>query len=216
MGSKEFDIKTGVTSGLEWAMIRLPKTGEKECGDVHLIEKYRDKALLAVIDGLGHGVNAARASNRAKYLIKKSNKESIINIVTDCHQKLKKTRGVVMSLALVDSWEQTVSWTGVGNVSGVLIPVDNINTLNTERILLRNGIVGYKLPALKASVLPIKKGDILVFSTDGVKNGFTEQLDPAKTIDGIAKYIANNYFKKSDDALILAARFIGEDVNEET
>lgn len=205
------NIESGLTSGLKWCMARLPKKGEKKCGDTHFIEKYRDKALLAVVDGLGHGKSAARASTRAKYLMKESNNESLINIVNYCHQKLRSTRGVVMSLALVDSWEQTLTWLGVGNVKGILLPGINTNGSKIESIILRHGIVGYNLPSLQASVLPISVGDMLIFTTDGVRDGYINKVDLDRPLSEIVDSIASDYFKRSDDALILVARFVGEE-----
>jgi serine/threonine protein phosphatase PrpC len=217
MSSEKFNIESGFTSGLEWCTAKLPKKGEKKCGDAHLIEKYRDKALLAVVDGLGHGKSAARASTRAKYLMKESNNESLINIVNYCHQKLRSTRGVVMSLALVDSWERTLTWLGVGNVQGILLPGINANGTKTESIILRHGIVGYKLPVLQATMLPIAVGDMLIFATDGVRDGYLSEIDSNNsTLNEIVEFIASDYFKSSDDALILVARFVGEKNDAQT
>lgn len=216
MSAEELNIKSGYTSGLEWSMIRLPKKGEEQCGDLHLIKKYRDKALVAVMDGLGHGEKAAYASTRAKHLIKKCKNESLINIIDYCHQNLRGTRGVVMSLALVDSWEQTLTWIGVGNVKGVLVPGTNSSGSIQESIISRQGIVGYKLPSLQASVLPIAVGDILIFTTDGVQNEYIDRIDDSSAPSDIVEYIASNFFKESDDALIFVAKFVGKERDEET
>lgn len=214
----EFDegkIESGYTAVLKWSMMSLPKRGEQTCGDAYLIKKYRDKALIAAIDGLGHGKGASMASQRAKYLLDSFNNESIINLMTHCHKKLKNTRGVVMSLALVDAWEETMTWLGVGNVEGVLLSEDSHKS-KPESIMLRHGIVGYKLPALQASIIPIKIGDLLIFTTDGVKQNYLEKIDLDSSTDEIVKQIAGNFFKESDDALILAARFTGEKNNGKT
>lgn len=216
MSTKQLNIKSGYTSGLEWSMIRFPKEGESVCGDLHLIKKYRDKALVAVMDGLGHGEKAAYASTRAKHLIKECKNESLINIVDYCHQNLKNTRGVVMSLALVDSWERILTWIGVGNVQGSLLPGENANESDNESIILKQGIVGYNLPSLQASVLPISVDDMLIFTTDGIQNGYIDKIDAGTDPEKIVEYIASNYIKKSDDALILAARFVGEERDEKT
>lgn len=216
MNIKDFDIESGYTSGIKWCMIRIPKEGEDHCGDLHVIEKYRDKALVAVIDGLGHGQSAADASRRVKYLIKESSYESIINIIDYCHQKSKDTRGAVVSLAIIDSWERTLTWLGVGNVQGILVPGGNSNGKDYQSLVSRKGIVGYKLPSLQASVLPISVGDMLIFTTDGVQNSYIDNVDANNEPQEVVEFIASNYFKKSDDALILAARFLGEETHEET
>lgn len=210
MEFNEAKIESGCTSVLKWSMISLPKLGERVCGDEYLIKKYRDKALIAAIDGLGHGKSASLASQRAKYLLDSFNNESIINLMTHCHKKLKNTRGVVMSLALVDAWEKTLTWLGVGNVEGVLLSADKKKSAS-ESIIHRHGIIGYKLPALQASIIPIAIGDLLIFATDGVRENYLEKIDIESSTNEIVELIAHNFFKQSDDALILAARFTGED-----
>ncbi len=210
MDFEKLHIESGNTSGLRWSMVRLPKEGETKCGDSYLIKKYRDKALIAAIDGLGHGKSASEASERTKYLLETFNNESIINLVNHCHQKLRSTRGVVMSLALVDTWEKTLTWLGIGNVKGVLLAGDSTEESETESIILKHGIVGYKLPTLQASILPISIGDLIVFTTDGVEENYLEDVDSESEPKEIVKYIAQNHFKRTDDALILVARFTGE------
>lgn len=216
MISDEYDIESGTEPGLKWSVIRAPKEGEKECGDIHLIKKYRDKVLLAVIDGLGHGKSAAIASQRAKYLLETFSNESLINVMNYCHNELKRTRGVVMSVAVVDAWEKTLTWIGVGNVQGVLLPANYSEDTKTESIILRNGIVGYKLPSLQASIVPISVGDTLIFATDGVRSDYISKVNADHSTEDIVEYISANYFKKHDDALILAARFVGEDTDVQT
>lgn len=121
-----------------------------------------------------------------------------------------------MSLALVDSWERILTWIGVGNVQGSLLPGENASESDNESIILKQGIVGYNLPSLQASVLPISVDDMLIFTTDGIQNGYIDKIDAGTDPEKIVEYIASNYIKKSDDALILAARFVGEERDEKT
>jgi hypothetical protein len=59
-----------------------------------------------------------------------------------------------------------MTWLGVGNVQGVLMRADAKKGKVKESLLLRGGVVGSQLPALQATVIPIVKGDTLVFATD--------------------------------------------------
>lgn len=206
-------IDSGNTSGLKWSMISMPKAGEQKCGDAHLVTKNHEKALIAAIDGLGHGERAFRASQKAKSLLEQFSNEPIINLVNHCHEELKSTRGVVMNLALIDSWEKTLTWIGIGNVSGILMSVNKKGESDIESIISRHGIVGYKLPSLQASIIPIAVGDLLIFTTDGVHQHYLEKINFQKSTDDIVEFIAKNYFKRTDDALILAVRFTGEENN---
>ena len=76
-------------------------------------------------------------------------------------------------------------------------------------VLLRNGLVGYQLPALQASLVPIAPGDLLIFATDGIRVGFTQELVPTDPPQLMADHILNRFFKGTDDALVLVVRYLG-------
>lgn len=211
MGDEELHIDSGNGIGLKWSMTSLAKVGEQKCGDSYLVTNNNEKALIAAIDGLGHGESALRASQRAKFLLKKSSNETIINLVKNCHKGLRNTRGVVMNLALIDSRKKTLTWIGIGNVSGILMSGNEDGDSDVESVISRHGIVGYKLPALQASIVPVSVGDLLIFTTDGVRQHYLEHVNLQDNTEAIVKFIATNYFKRTDDALILAARYTGED-----
>ncbi|HXF09845.1 MAG TPA: hypothetical protein VN625_03605, partial [Desulfuromonadaceae bacterium] len=78
-----------------------------------------------------------------------------------------------------------------------------------EHILLRGGLVGYQLPSLHASVLPLMPGDLLLFATDGLHVGFDQRINLTETPKQIADGILTRHFKGTDDALVLAVRYLG-------
>src|ERR1041384_6057447 len=49
---------------LDWAVASAPLEGEPESGDLHLVKGISTGLLLAVVDGLGHGVEAAAVARR--------------------------------------------------------------------------------------------------------------------------------------------------------
>lgn len=193
---------------LQWSVSRSLKKGETDCGDAYLVVEQDRKALIAVIDGLGHGSMAAKASQRTVELLEAYNNQSLITLIKDCHSGLRDTRGVVMSLALINFCEHTLAWIGIGNIDGVLMLSDEEDNVRTERVVQRSGIVGYKLPFLQVSVYPISFGDILIFTTDGVKSEYLENIDLYKSPEEIVG-ISSSFFKDSDDALIFAAKYKG-------
>lgn len=114
-----------------------------------------------------------------------------------------------MSLAKINFREDTVTWIGVGNVDGALLLVNNEERSKTERFLLRGGIVGYKLPFLQATITPIAQGDLFICSTDGVQISYLGKIDVNAESEKIVEGISSKYFKRSDDALILVAKYLG-------
>ena len=110
---------------LEWGVAARALPGERASGDLHLVETFTGGVLVAVVDALGHGEDAAVAARLAVATLAKYASEPVDALVQRCHQALRRrTRGVVMSLASFDATERTMTWLGIGNVEGFLYSAD--------------------------------------------------------------------------------------------
>lgn len=194
---------------LDFGIAKFVRPGETESGDCHLVCTHEDGTLLAVMDGIGHGVEAANASHIASSVLQANIDEPIISLVQLCHKSLLKTRGVVLSLAFVDPVHSMMTWLGVGNVQGMLMRAGAKKGVVQETLLLRGGVVGGQLPPLQATVLPIYGGDTLVFATDGVRDTFVESLSPLEGPQHAADRLLRVYHHGNDDALVFMARYNG-------
>lgn len=209
MNTIKNNIESDTISHLKWGAVTLPKEGHRICGDRYLVKEHRDKILVGAIDGLGHGKEAAEASQKAIEVLQNFSSDSLITIVNRCHKDLKQTRGVVMSLALFDIWDRSMSWISIGNIDGVLLRHDKDATKKKRNLVLRGGVVGYKLPMLQASIYEIAPGDTLIFTTDGVESDYIDNINSQSTPKETVEYVASNYFKPSDDSLVLVAQYLG-------
>lgn len=196
------------SSILDWGFAAASLPGQAACGDAHLVCPFEDSVLMAVVDGLGHGVEAAAAADQAVDTLRAHPGESLIRQLRHCHRALTGTRGVVMIVAVFDGREQTLTWLGVGNVQGVLHRADPQAVPRSEGLLSRGGVVGLQLPILQASVMTVSAGDLLVFATDGVGPAFAEQVVPARP-QAMASQLLTEHAKGTDDALVLVGRYRG-------
>ncbi|MBI3787740.1 MAG: stage II sporulation protein M, partial [Ignavibacteriales bacterium] len=103
---------------IEWGVSVVPMKGQAESGDRHLVKCLPRGCLVAVIDGLGHGDEAANAAKAAVAILETFAHESLISLIRRCNEQLRSYRGVVMSLAFFDANDETMAWLGVGNVEG--------------------------------------------------------------------------------------------------
>lgn len=194
---------------VEYGVAKFALLGQPESGDQYLVSCNHKGVLIAAIDGLGHGEEAASAANTALSILKAAADEPIISLVELCHEKLRATRGVVLSLASIDTSHGLMTWLGVGNVEGVLMRADPQKGNGLETLLLRGGVLGSQLPPLQATVLQISQGDTVYFGTDGVRRNFVQSLtareNPQKAADRILRQFRNG----NDDALVLVARLTG-------
>jgi phosphoserine phosphatase RsbX len=189
----------------EWGVAGSTSPGQSESGDRHVVCSIPDGILVAVLDGLGHGSEAAAAATKGVRVLEDSAPDPIISLVRRCHQELRATRGVVMSIASLSISYGLMTWMGVGNVQGVLRRSRN----SQEQLLLRAGVVGVQLPPLQAAVLPLVPGDALIFATDGVRSDFAQAPLYIDSPQKAADNIVSRFAKGNDDALVLVAKFLG-------
>jgi negative regulator of sigma-B (phosphoserine phosphatase) len=194
---------------VEYGVSKFVLPGQGESGDHHLVCCNRNGILVAAIDGIGHGEEAGNAAKAAATLLRGAADQPIISSMERCHEKLRSTRGVVLSLAAIDHEHGMMTWLGVGNVQGVLVRCDTRKGNVQETLLLRAGVVGSQLPALQATVLPIARGDTLFFVTDGVRSDFSVSLSARENPQRAADRILEQYRSGTDDALVLVTRFTG-------
>ncbi len=211
MGALNEDERTlRSATRLEWAVALRPRPGEEESGDLHVVQPFPGGTLLAALDGLGHGAEAATAARAAVESLRTNAQDSVISLVRRCQRDLQETRGVVMSLASFSALDSSLTWLGIGNVEGVLVRADQGANPARESLLLRGGVVGYRLPVLSASVLTVNHGDVLAFATDGVDVAFTAEVTATTALQPLADRILGQWSKTTDDALVLVARFTAE------
>lgn len=197
----------GKTRFVEWGVAARALPGEQESGDRCIVLDHPGAVLIAVIDGLGHGPEAAAAAMVAIEAIEERPSVSPQAVLEHCHHRLKRTRGAALSIAVIDA-PGSLAWVGVGNVEGRLFRVDR---RERESILLRGGIVGYQLPSPRVTRHDVTSGDVLIFATDGIQPAFADNLSLPASPQRVADEILAGYFRGTDDALVLVARLVGSE-----
>ena len=192
---------------VEWAAARAVAHGQHDSGDEYCVRSFDHRMLIAVIDGLGHGSAAADVARQGVRLLEQARTSDVVRLVHECHDGLRGSRGLVMSLAMFDGPASTMTWVGVGNVCGTLW---RPHSPDRQTLLLRRGLVGDALPRLEVSVVPLTEGDTLVFTTDGVVENIDDRVMRGSSVQVIADRILAHGNKGRDDALALVARYKGE------
>jgi phosphoserine phosphatase RsbX len=196
---------------LDWGVASLPLNGQSESGDRSVVQFFPGGVLLGVIDGLGHGNEAALAASAAESILRAQPQEPVISLVRQCHESLRSTRGVVMSVVSFDILHGLMTWLGVGNVRGVLRRSGSSLNPQQEELLLRAGVIGGQipLPPLQAAVLPVFPGDTLFLASDGIRGEFALEQAPSEMSQRTAQVILSRFANGNDDALVLVARIGG-------
>jgi len=194
---------------LDWSVAGAPFPGEVESGDGYVVVDRPDGMLVGVIDGLGHGREASKATREAIATLTAHAGDPVTSLVQRCHACLGVTRGVVMTLATWSAVDSTMTWLAVGNVEGMLLRARPGAGRTRESIVPRAGVVGYEIPALRPAAHPVAAGDTLILATDGIAGGFGDGVALEASPREIAEGLLAGYGKRTDDALVLVARYRG-------
>ena len=196
---------------LEFGIAGSVAPGQRVSGDLEVVHYYDhgNGALIAAIDGLGHGQEAATSARLAADMLLRHPQEKLDSLLARCHAVLRGTRGVVLSIASIDLRQAAMTWLGIGNVSGVFARAGGSRpeTYLREELLVRPGVLGYgDLPALHASAIPLRAKDVLIFATDGINRQFSDGLPFGASAQPLADHIMARHSQRNDDALVVVAR----------
>lgn len=200
---------------VEWSVAGQPLRGQAESGDCYVVKQHVDGVLIAVVDGVGHGPEAVAASRlTAQVLEAYTSGDSLTALIAECHARLRGTRGAVISLAMLNASQGTITWLGVGNIEGLLLRNStrngSTNSKQQEILLLRAGVVGHQLPRMVLDTLPVHPGDIVIFATDGIRPDFADDIGTGVSPSLIANDILEHHALETDDALVLVVRYLHE------
>lgn len=190
---------------IEWGVASEPLRPSDPSGDLHVIAPFSRGVLVAAVDGLGHGPEARAAAERAAEALRDGPEGSPSALLERCHQRLRGTRGAAVSLASIDGERDAMTWIAVGNVGGVLTRGDGRTRAN---LLLRGGVVGYRLPRLVDRTEQLDRGDTLVFFTDGIEREALRRVGFAAPPQRVADELLGHRLGR-DDAMALVVRYRG-------
>jgi phosphoserine phosphatase RsbX len=174
-----------------------PKAGETRNGDAVVLRQAGARALVAVVDALGHGPAAEEVALAAcRHLESVSLELDLKRIVEGLHASLRNTRGAAAMVCALDG--HRLDGCGVGNVDlrvqGGSVP-----------IVLSPGVLGTSVRQLRVFSGEIHAGDRLVLFSDGISSRFSldrvRRLSPAEACGQILAQHGHSH----DDATVLIA-----------
>jgi serine/threonine-protein kinase RsbT len=150
---------------LDWS---APAAAEQAAG---LMIPFPNGVLLAAVAGLGRGEQAADATATARQVLEGHPSESPVALVQRCHEALRGSRGAALALASVSELDAWMTWLAVGRAEAVLLHPAPAEEPMSEAAPALQGVVGQRLPALRAATVLVRRADALVLSSGGVVLG---------------------------------------------
>ena len=190
--------------------VSVPIAGETRCGDAWSAVENGPVLRVILADGLGHGPQAAAASEEAVAVFEQNPTASVVGILDLAHEPLKKTRGAAVSVARIEPATGLVRFAGAGNVSGVLLSRAASSRAEARRSLVtRNGTVGIRLSAGPEFTYPWAPGSVLILHSDGLQTQWNLDHEPGLASRHpalIAGVLFRDHRRGRDDVTVVVAR----------
>ena len=186
---------------VEIAGLKIPFRGESACGDNMAWEITGDRCVIMMADGLGHGLEAADAGDEAVRVFKAYSTESPSSIISRLHDALKKTRGAAAAVAEIRPLAGTLTYAGVGNISGSI----QSNTMG-RNLVSYNGTLGHIMSRIQEFKVEWPRDGILVMHSDGLQTRWDLARYPglmARRPALIAGVLMRDFRRENDDSSVL-------------
>jgi anti-sigma regulatory factor (Ser/Thr protein kinase) len=191
-------------AALASGVICVEKRGEDVCGDAWALVQGRGRLVVLVVDGLGHGFEAAAAARAAIETVQAKAHLDATNLMDAVHAALRPTRGAAAALALLQPQSELCTFCGVGNIAA------SIRGAGTSRSMVsHNGILGHQVRRMQEFQYPFPKGSMLLMHSDGMATHWDLAAYPGIEMRHPALVSAALYRDHSrgrDDLTVLALR----------
>ncbi|WP_329172685.1 SpoIIE family protein phosphatase [Streptomyces decoyicus] len=187
----------------EVGAICVPADEEQTSGDACAIVDHGPARTAVVVDGLGHGPQAAEAAQVALRSFHRAPDSPLPELLTAFHRALRRTRGAAVGLLRLHPGR--AEYCGIGNVRVVtLTPLDLSNRLSGQP-----GIAGLNMTPPRVRAFPVPVGGTVLLHSDGIDHRwaqapspFVHRLPPPLLVASLA----HSHRVPRDDATVLAAR----------
>jgi hypothetical protein len=191
-----------VPDGAAGLSIAMP--GEDACGDAWTSHVDDQAGTWFVVDGLGHGPEAARAAHEATEQFQRSHAAPLVELVQDVHRAMRHTRGGAVGVARIEWAASTVVFAGLGNIAAALVTASGA----VRHMVSLNGIAGHNVRKVQAFEYPCSEG-LLIMHSDGIGTAWTPQRYPGFARLHpmlVAGLMYRDFARGRDDATIVVAR----------
>jgi len=192
-------------SAFSFAGINIAAPGEQVSGDGWRVRIDGNTAAVMLADGLGHGPDAAQASDAALGSLGAGPIATPPSQTLDhAHRHMRATRGAAVAVALLDAEAGTLRFAGIGNVCGRLI-----SGLEDRALMSQHGTVGLQIRRPQDIDYAWAEHAFLILHSDGLVTRWSLadtpgllQCEPAV----MAGWLLREHLRGRDDASVVVLR----------
>ena len=192
------------TPSMETGAVCVGKHGEDVCGDLWSLHYDGPGCAIVVADGLGHGLGAAEAAQRAVEIFDDDKNCLPGDCLGRIHDGLRATRGAAAAVARVDRSKGIIRYAGIGNIAASVM-----NGQPARSLISYNGILGHGVHKLQELNYPWSEGAILVMHSDGLSTHWDLDSYPGlrnRHPSVIAAVLFRDHARERDDVTVVVTR----------
>jgi anti-sigma regulatory factor (Ser/Thr protein kinase) len=194
----------GTEAAASLGVVMAPYPGETAIGDGWAVHAGKVGPRLLVVDGSGHGPQAAKAASAALQAFERHRERDGAALVQIIHDALRPTRGAAIAVAEIDTVQKLVRFVGIGNITGALT-----DRGACHRMVSLNGIAGHVAARIREFTYPFSSVPTLVLHSDGLSAKWNLDAYPglmAAHPSLIAGVLFRLFRRERDDACVVALR----------
>jgi len=184
--------------------ISVPKLGERVCGDGWAVCHEAVGVSALVVDGLGHGPQAAEAATAGVDAFTRQRYLATSDALQAVHDGVRHTRGAAGAVLAVNREKHTAKYSGVGNNSCAFLNADG-----TRQAVSSNGTLGHMVRHIREYAYPFNDDASFVMYSDGLTSHWSfdqyqglRQRHPTV----IAAVLYRDVTRHRDDVTVLVGR----------
>jgi anti-sigma regulatory factor (Ser/Thr protein kinase) len=184
----------------------VPYPGELVCGDNWAWHDTPGGWTIMMVDGSGHGIEAAHAAETAAREFAQHPDAACEVIVDRLHRALAPTRGAALAVARIDTSARLVRFVGVGNIVGVLV-----NGGKPRHMVSHNGTAGHLAPRIREFTYDFTGDPLVILHSDGLTGRWDLASYPGLVTQHpalIAGVLLRDHRRGRDDASVVAIRAV--------
>jgi hypothetical protein len=184
--------------------ICLPMLGETACGDQWALVSKEGQRALCVVDGLGHGPEAATAAKAAVAVLQQANVLDAVELMRTVHEALRPTRGAAAAVAVLDPGRESCTFCGIGNIAFRIHSGEKC-----RHMVSHNGILGHKVQKFQDFAYPFPRGALCIAHSDGIGPRWDLAHYPglsARHPSLVAGVLFRDHRRTRDDATVVVVR----------
>jgi anti-sigma regulatory factor (Ser/Thr protein kinase) len=190
----------------KWGAVSRPAPHEHRCGDGWRIAERNGDLTLMLVDGLGHGVEAAEAADEAGDVFDRDPFAPLTTMFQNAGVRLQSTRGGAMAAARVDGSTRILKFVGVGNIGAHLRAREEPAG---RGLVSHNGIVGAAVRKIQEFEYNCPEDGLLVLHSDGLQSRWDLARYPglmARHPAVIAGVLYRDFTRGRDDVTVAVVR----------